>query len=197
MNKQNYIIKLIENTINQELEEIAISSSVAAKKKLALAVIETSNKKTFVLYKPFQIFGMLTVIYKPQCGAYEVTMSAAESGFGPLLYQAAMSIKGPNFIMADRTMVSDAALNIWKKFFNREDVVKEPLQKNCKYSLIDEDSKALNFKFTLKSPIDYSALENEHQTYIKKVDLHGKTKEQFLETLKNLANNFFREKYDE
>lgn len=197
MNHDVKIIKLIENIMSEELEEVAFSSSIASKKNLALITIEVGNRRTYALYKPFQIFGMLIVKYKQNCGAYEVSMSAAESGFGPLLYQAAMSIEGPNFLMADRTMVSDAALNIWRKFYAREDVIKEPLTQKCKYQMVDEENKSLNYKFTLKTPINYSELENNHIEYMNNFNLHGKTKEEFVKTIEELASDFFKEKYND
>jgi hypothetical protein len=59
--------------------------------------------------------------------ASEVTMSAAEPGWGPTLYDIAMSME-PNGLMADRQTVSDDAKSVWDFYHrNRSDVEKLPL----------------------------------------------------------------------
>lgn len=58
-------------------------------------------------------------------GAKEVQESAAERGYGPLMYDIAMSQnKG---LMADRNSVSDNAEKVWDRYMLRSDVTNLPL----------------------------------------------------------------------
>lgn len=75
------------------------------------------------------IKGMMTV--QPHGGsarnASEVTMSAAEPGWGPTLYDVVMSME-PNGLMADRRTVSAGAKGVWDFYYsNRSDIEKLPL----------------------------------------------------------------------
>ena len=59
---------------------------------------------------------------------YKIDFSAAEKGYGPLLYDMAMSTIYPNWLAADRNSVSDDAIRVWNFYFNnRTDVEKELL----------------------------------------------------------------------
>lgn len=69
------------------------------------------------------VYGYLEV--KPHAGdcwnAAEVKYSAARKGFGPLMYELAMS-DFKNGIMADRNGPSEKARNVWKRYASRSDV---------------------------------------------------------------------------
>lgn len=80
------------------------------------------------------VYGYLDVIYgyldvKPHHGdawnAGEVKYAAAEKGYGPLMYELAMS--DFKTLMPDRLSTSDAARNVWKKYAARSDVETKPL----------------------------------------------------------------------
>lgn len=67
--------------------------------------------------------GNVYVIY----GAY------AKNGYGPLLYELAMTYAYPNGItLDDSSGTSSEALNVWEKFYSRDDVKKEPLHRKTK-----------------------------------------------------------------
>lgn len=73
------------------------------------------------------IYGYLDVRpHKGDCwGAGEIKFSAAQKGYGPLMYELAMSdFEGG--LMSDRNSTSDAARNVWKKYAQRADVGKKP-----------------------------------------------------------------------
>lgn len=57
-----------------------------------------------------------------------VRNSAAVSGFGPLIYELAMSGLAPKYLTTD-TKVTLGAMNLWSKFYERQDVTKVPLEK--------------------------------------------------------------------
>lgn len=60
-------------------------------------------------------------------GASEVKLSAAESGWGPTLYDTVMG-EEPRGIMADRANVSKKAYDVWNYYrLYRDDIVKKPL----------------------------------------------------------------------
>lgn len=59
----------------------------------------------------------------------EVVTSSAKHGYGPLLYEAAMKRIYPLWLAPDQTSsISDAAQNLWKKFYERSDIEKKAIQ---------------------------------------------------------------------
>lgn len=57
---------------------------------------------------------------------YYVSLSAAETGYGPLLYDIGLSMIAPRSLTSDRHSVSKAAQRIWQYYFNnRTDVNKQ------------------------------------------------------------------------
>lgn len=59
----------------------------------------------------------------PTNGALEVVSSAAEQGYGPLMYDIAMSVAPSHEIVSDRENVSGDARGVWSFYFhNRRDV---------------------------------------------------------------------------
>jgi len=91
------------------------------------------------------IVGMIQFLYVPRYGpTYHVNLSAAEHGYGPLLYDLALSKIYPNFLMADRTSVSDSASSVWKYYMEkRPDVIKQLINKGTPP---DRDLRALSTK---------------------------------------------------
>lgn len=78
------------------------------------------------------IVGTITVsppTVEGECnGAWEVIASAAEGGFGPMLYDIAMSMTPNKTMMADRNSVSNSAKGVWQFYFNnRKDVKSKEL----------------------------------------------------------------------
>ena len=133
----------LRRVIRAIIQEAAVSSSQAAQ---SLALYRRSaGGVVYILYDPVAfakelpawedaggdpgrvIYGYLDV--KPnhgECwGAAEVKYSAAQKGYGPLMYELAMSdFEGG--IMSDRHSTSDAARNVWKRYNQRADVEKKP-----------------------------------------------------------------------
>jgi hypothetical protein len=197
MSHPKYLVKLIESIINSELSEVAVSPDVAASKELALLVYEKGPTRNLILYEmnPVKIYGMISTRYKQNCAANEVGESAAEQGYGPLMYHAAMSLGNHPFLMPDRFMVSDEAAGIWRKFFDRQDVDKVLLPKDCQYTRTDPEFRFLNYKFALKSPMDFSKLIKAHENNIKKSELYNKTPQDFFDVIHEKGLMFFGDKY--
>lgn len=86
---------------------------------------------TELMLKSIIIGGIGTIQYFPSedcnpANTYTVKASAAEQGWGPLLYDIVMSIIRPKWLIADRGSISDAALSVWEFYLkNRTDVEKE------------------------------------------------------------------------
>jgi len=61
---------------------------------------------------------------------YTFPAIAAQSGFGPLIYEFALmyvKTKDSNLMVARDGDIRDKAFNVWKKFYNRADVLKKTL----------------------------------------------------------------------
>ena len=63
-------------------------------------------------------------------GAHPVYSIYSDNGYGPLLYELAMTDVYPNGItLDDSSPTSNEAMNVWKKFYLRSDVKKEPINR--------------------------------------------------------------------
>lgn len=131
--------------IVRHLLEAAVASTQAASQGLALYRKGTGVSVVYVLYNPAKlaeqiplwrdaggdlsqvVYGYLDVRpHKSDCwGAGEIKFSAAQKGYGPLMYELAMSdFEGG--LMSDRNSTSDAARKVWKTYNQRADVQKKP-----------------------------------------------------------------------
>jgi len=77
------------------------------------------------------LYGYISTKKMSNCGgANRIEYSAAQKGYGPLMYDIAMAAS-PNGLMADRTFVSPMARKVWQHYYyNRKDVVKTDLTKS-------------------------------------------------------------------
>ena len=63
-----------------------------------------------------------------QGDVYGIYGAYADKGYGPLLYELAMTYVYPKGItMSDDSSTSEDAMNVWEKFTERNDVVKKPI----------------------------------------------------------------------
>lgn len=146
--------KLLSEFVKLVLSEAAANPSAAVSAGLALA----EHNKMYMLYDPQYYVNKLTQINKeaiensleqilrdpggmkgfveitnsslkaPCYGAWMISASAADKGFGPLLYDIAMATSPNHTLIPDRRTVSDSARNIWKFYLERrKDVQKLPL----------------------------------------------------------------------
>lgn len=127
---------LLERLLSEDVDEAAVAVAQARSEQLALAIFKRDFLR-LVLYKPAvivkqieeieethgnstkgdaiasiefptHIVGQMT-IGSHRRGTSEVLGSAAEQGYGPLLYDIGLSIIYPNFLISDRRSVSDSA----------------------------------------------------------------------------------------
>lgn len=132
--------------IIRHLLEAAVASKQAAGQNLALLRRNSGKYIQYILYDPQELENEFTmyekgagdeakVIYgflevRPHDGecwnAAEIAASAAKKGYGPLMYELAMS-DFENGLMPDRSTTSPAARKVWQVYTQRSDVSKFPL----------------------------------------------------------------------
>lgn len=111
----------------------------------------------------------------PAWGAWAVTAAAAEKGYGPFLYDLAMSYC--KTIMSDRYTVSKFAEKVWNKYATRSDIIAKPLDnvKNPQTPPPEDDAKvyqdrpALNYAYSTSHPLDVSKFVDKTQVEVMKI----------------------------
>jgi len=192
--------------------EVAVPFSEIGKSEMALRLFKDGKLILFILYRPsvltkyFQewettdglIVGMMNVVmseFSPKI--YEVKAAAAESGYGPTLYDIVMSYVAPKYLMADRKDVSDAARTVWKFMYDNRigeyDTIKVPEENSWKTN----DEKLipyLNFGYRLKKKLSiYTTLiMRDKRFYANTQDRNQR--EQMLTTLEEEAWTYFRDR---
>lgn len=176
-------IKLVKASVSERvrLEEAAVTVRHAELEGLALCAPTGSPEGEWVLHDPvatkwaFQsgaqgltlarslvkacaVVGFLSLRRSDRsCGdVWQVTLSAAEHGYGPLMYDTAMSGRR---VMPDRVDVSIDAAALWRYYYERrDDVSKEPLGR-CPYHA---DREWLNYSYQLNIPVQTETLCRNH-----------------------------------
>ncbi len=100
---------------------------------------------------------------------YEIAISAARKGYGPLLYELAMSLTNGGWLLSDRSSVSNKALNIWNHMQLRDDVRQIDVDKVCPQKNRRNDE-ALGYAYQLRNPIDYQPLHNSAMELVKQLE---------------------------
>lgn len=112
--------------------------------------------------------------FNPCHSAWSVDMSAAKSGYGPLMYDIALS---EHDVIPDRVGVSDDAGAVWEKYYkSRKDVEHKKLDdvKNPKTPQPEDDCQVYNhsdrfwldYAYEAKSKINTSGLYQMHRTFL-------------------------------
>lgn len=211
----------IEQVINQEIDEMAVAPEQATQANLALFVEKRGSDTDIILYKPdvFEeacrlkskgmhammiyrqaqpVVGAIFIEFKSKCNAWESTATAAEKGYGPLMYDIALSYTGPTGVMSDRSSVSQAARKVWQYYFTkrRNDIEVEPLEEPvCQFKGSDSEE-FLNYKFKLKNPVNITQLEQNHAQVIKKLEARFQ-EVNVQDFLSEMGSKFFSVKYTE
>lgn len=214
------IHSMVENVLLDEemslLDEKAKTTSDAEEDKLAL-FIKRDNGIEFVLYEPYALLSVLDgsaylngtdgpedviagflrisdVDYEMCDGSWVVTNSAARKGYGPLLYDIAMSYISPQFLTADRDSVSPDAEKLWRVYYarRRSEFKVKPLIQNYNCRNLNSQEPAVNFAFSIKQKLNYSSLIKAHKELVNKMKGHsGKIESMLLD----LGNDYFELKY--
>ena len=197
----------IEQVIQRELEEQAVSSQRAVSHGLAVFIGKQTNARDIILYNPGRypdenfIMGIINIDYNGDCGAWEVLTVAAIKGYGPLLYDIAFSMSGKRGLMADRNSVSPSALKVWEYYFSRrkEEFDILPLLPDCesdnKLHKLTHPEGPLNFRYVPKASIDISGLELNHKRFLE--DLEPNQRGRAITAIETSGYDFFRAKYNQ
>lgn len=191
-------MKVLRSFIRVALNEAAISATSAMNKGLALFYEIDDGEEVFILYDPREayhnlsetaaighesIYGSIRVSgmlddNAPCWNAAEVKFAAARKGYGPLIYDIAMSTlaKEGKRMMSDRNSVSQAAKNIWKVYGTRQDIEKLELDdvknprtpQRCDDCDVYEDdgSEPLNYAYSIKTPVSMDSFVGNHHKFL-------------------------------
>jgi hypothetical protein len=170
--------------IANHLNEAAVNASSAVSEGMALLTQEHGNQKQYVLYNIENlkkrldgdknitvVFGMIEVWRHPSDeydGASEVNKVVAEKGYGPLMYDIAMS-DSENGLMPDRTGTKKAAQNVWHKYAARSDVKSVDIPDDILAGNMLIGDEVLDKRYIIQTPIQYSSLEQAHEHAMKEI----------------------------
>lgn len=130
MDKHSYIRK----KIREVLKEISSKKEINDLSDLILLSKSTLDRDggTFLIYNPKtkSPIGYISFGYYPPADVYSVNGAYSEHGYGPLLYEMAMTYVYPNGIsLSQDGGTSGDALYVWSRFEGRNDVKKEPINR--------------------------------------------------------------------
>lgn len=92
--------------------------------------------------------GFVSFMEQQSLNCHSINLAAAEKGYGPMLYDIALSVISPGYLISDRQSVSKAAQNVWSYYFNnRSDVAKR---------IIDGADEIKNFGYLVSSSSVFS-----------------------------------------
>ncbi len=159
------------------------------------------------------IVGMVAIRYTNEddgnCyGALVIQASAAEKGYGPLMYDIALSLSPSSTLIPDRNSVSKQASGVWKYYLNnRSDVEKNklddinnpktpPEEDDCEiYG--DKNRPELDYAYTINSSPSLGPLFTNHEKLLS--DLEKLVEDDYShiveEALKKAAIELFQSKY--
>lgn len=197
--------------------EIAVPFEDIKQSEMALKVIKHGTQILLILYRPSMltkyvqtweqedldglIVGMINLVPSEESNKiYEVKAIAAESGYGPVMYDIAMSYIKPNYLMADRSHVSDAARKVWAYTFNNRlseyDTIK--IGKDSKWmDSEDKEVPFLNLAYKIKKELSItsSVITRDKQFFAN--EPRKNTREEMLTTLEEQAWVYFRDRMQE
>lgn len=153
---------LLEHLLEEDIDEAAVSVARAKAENLAICFSNPSGRgQTIVLYRPKEILaglnnakerknkkpisinlirqtitknegivGMISFSMNGKVG--DILSSCANKGYGPLMYDLALSSAYPGFLAPDNHSVSEEAQRVWSYYFNkRPDVEKQFQAEEC------------------------------------------------------------------
>lgn len=198
------------------LSEEAIAPSAAAARGLALMAPGGDGTGDYVLYdqdvavrtmlelpgEPARVIvpalfaaravvGALYAVQDARCGARVVNTVAAEKGFGPLLYDAAMA-DGP--LAPSRESVSLSAERVWRRYHDRPDVVKTPLTGRCRQHV--KVRPWLNFAYSVENRADLAVLRRRHEAALGELSYDFSAAE-VSQALAGAGSKYFDSRYRE
>ncbi len=213
------------------LAEAAMTSQGAASNGLALMRKNSGGQNVYVLYVPAEVEKMLVsgdieneaigraivgfISIQPHEGeawnAGEVKLSAAQKGYGPLMYQYAMTDYAGG-LFPDRGSTSAKARTVWQKYAARADVEKKPFDdpkspktpdpiddmKPARGTTYDGDEAFLNQAYDAPGDASgRSGLMAAHQQFVTDMTAKKFPKNVVETMIDNLGDEYFSVRYRE
>ncbi len=192
--------QLLKQLILEVIEtEAAIPIEQAEKSKLALyKYMENGVTRDYHLYSPMVFeqelintdllnephwkipqekkdrifYAYISIVANKECKFWEVTISAATKGYGPLIYKIAMSDIYPDSLASDRANVSEDAFRLWMQMATRDEYVPHEISRNlCTFKNMDKDrvgTEYLQYSYSIKQPLNTQGLVKAHKSFAKK-----------------------------
>lgn len=189
---------LIESVLSEELlDEAAVSVDSLVSQGIALFVDDDGTNRDFIFYKPETLLKFVANNPKakekeslrqaaPQVivgymeiknenlaefGAWNVGYAAAVKGYGPPMYDIAMSSISPEFLSSDRKHVSQFARRVWAYYLtNRANefyIKKMPSEGSFSDESNLGNDENLNYAFAIKQPVNFSSLVQKNEETMK------------------------------
>lgn len=213
MSVQQIVEFLTEETIKEEiLDEAARSVGDALNEGYALLIKDGGATKFIVLYEPNEFISLMneqesiepeyvvvgyiaiTSSYEKLCGGWVVSSIAARQGYGPLMYDIAMSVISPQLLTADRENVSKQARKVWNYMLTvraNDYMIKPVSSKGACLHDVQPNDKALNYMFAIKNKIDFGKLVLNNKQTMRKLSEPKLAEEELVE----LAMKYFEGRY--
>lgn len=202
--------KFQKSLIEQFIKESRVSAEQAFEQGLALAFIDSPKINVTVLYNPTNVYTSLIYderidkddIYAYQMfelkrtvcfEAYTGRALAAKRGYGQLMHDIALSIAGDKGFVPNRTSISADANKMYKRYFERDDLIKEKLVDEC----CTHGQDHLDVKYIAKDPIDISYFVEAHNRVVERVlnnsneFTSGELDNEFMTTGNNLFGSLY------
>ena len=132
---QNQMINIKEYIKNKLIESILDEAAMGLNdlpEDAGLFVKDNGTWVNFMLYSKSEdkLYGVITIEDLNKDGNIRsVGRVAAEKGYGPMMYEIAMAYINPSYLMPSRDGdIRTAAWEVWKKFYQRNDIVKKTLE---------------------------------------------------------------------
>lgn len=219
---QREMDKFIKQIINEEivLGEKAKTIQELEKENLALLIADDAGDLMFVLYDPikmqsafdkyskysliYAIKGMMTIRKNEKGNFYHVLRVASNRGYGPTIYDIAMSRIKPLPLAADRNSTSEAAQKVWEYMFyeRQKDFNLIPLSTKDEEFGFGAGSKnreflqgnpAFQYAYEIKVKRNLSKLIKANESFF---NSNLKVQDKLRQTIKQAADMFFNDLYE-
>ena len=215
--------QLLEQMVSEELlDEAAKEVGSLDSEHLALAILPNGAYRRFILYNPYSlvrhlklttsseansksvVVGYVLLKNMVSCDAWSVQLSAAEKGYGPAMYDIAMSNIAPEGMVSDRSVVSDAASRVWRYMFTTRahDFIIRPVEDDKTCASPNQGDPALDHSYAIKNPVNVTSLVKRHLDTVQAIATRKANQNlkhvtiRIEEELKVLAQQFFSQKSD-
>jgi hypothetical protein len=179
----------IKKILRERLEEISeAAKNISHLPETAGLFIPTENYLVLYDAKFNEIYGIISLwkSTKSDMKYYSVGAVAAESGFGPLMYELGMSHVFPNGITPDRdSSLTPSAEKIYIQMANRGDIKKEPIKAGDADYASQYHEDYLQQAYFFNDKTTYNKLKAIGDTFAPKIN---------MEKLLNKAENYFDKK---